>query len=456
MRKPLFQPSMETIAFQTSAFGQMISAMITDMKETETRETIRESKFLDLLSKLVKKQTNMNIKFSTYTDKEDKSDYGPASVIIAKLSVNHIFNRYSFINLFIKQGSIVEALSLIEKNKAKETFIDTKNITVGGVFEEAESTIYISPNYLYNSSLTADEFAAIVLHEIGHVFYNFEYMDRVMTTNQVLATLLTEEYKAMEPGKRKVVLKKASTVLENNRIPLDELADSKTDGSAAVAIITSTVDGFYSETGSHFYDYSSCEQLADNFAARHGFARSLASGLHKIVSPYERDLRRLATINEIMAVVSAITVSAIAVVCVTIAATPLIALVYGILGFIWLRGMTLGNLNDTPGYGDAQWVRYDDLRVRLKRIREQIVIFIKTAKVNSKALTDALNDLDVIDKLISDTPEPTDGVVKKLYEFFNPRSKSNRQVKEIQRTLEELSTNVMFIYAAKLSQIKAA
>ena len=70
--------------------------------------------------------------------------------------------------------------------------VDRETSTVGKDFTDLVMCIQVTKGlFLTNagvgiSDFTPEEIAAIILHEVGHIFTYFEYMGEVVTTNYVL------------------------------------------------------------------------------------------------------------------------------------------------------------------------------------------------------------------------------------------------------------------------------
>lgn len=462
MRKPLFGPSLEMIAFQSTMFGELLTGVVedirNDVKSGKLKTVEQMNKALEDISRLIKKQTNLTIKVE-YLDKKGYGD--DICIYLPLLSLNHIFNRYADIVNYIEKKDTDAIVSALKKFKDEDNWIDTEKVWVSGAFAAASGTMVIGSDFFIKNTVTPEELVSMILHEVGHMFYNLEYMDRASTTNQMLAGFAMEEFQQLPPGKRKVIFQKAQVALQKSGIkelPLDALAEAKTTAETTTIFLTSVFDANRSHTDTPYYDFRANEALADNFCARYGFAKHLTTCLAKLGGGFNKkmyyELQQEESTSALGLLVMGPLMIAAGVVGSTIAAAGATGvLLIGVLCTV-ANGIDLrGQQKNYYAHNQELYYSYDDLRVRMQRLREQVVAQLKNTS-NKKLFTRLIQDIAEMDKVIADTPLPAPSLITKVFEYFDSSRRQARDYRALQRLLEEFAANDLFINAAKLQSIK--
>ena len=94
---------------------------------------------------------------------------------------------------------------------------------------------------------------------------------------------------------------------------------------------------------------------------------------------------------------------------------------------------------------------YDTARVRFARIREQAIEHIKQTKMSKEDKQGVLKAIEVIDKYIDETKVHTP-LLTRLFNMFGDNKRVIDQM-ELQRQLERLAANDLFIGAARLQTV---
>ena len=167
-------------------------------------------------------------------------------------------------------------------------YVDLKNSTVSGVFSQYPIKIGIGEFFFkdetgQHSAFSAEEVTAILIHEIGHAFTTFEYLSKTVMTSLVVSTSVKNSMGINEPDKRaKVIVKAASDA----GVALDREYVKETIGkhgeSADVVFLTKHVKDLNKLTKTNYYDARNCEQIADQFAVKHGAGAALGSALERL------------------------------------------------------------------------------------------------------------------------------------------------------------------------------
>ena len=116
-----------------------------------------------------------------------------------------------------------------------------------------------------------------------------------------------------------------------------------------------------------------------------------------------------------------------------------------VLGVFYFIGMFL-----ISGEGDGKKVyRYDDLKIRYLRIKEQAIERLKDKNLKASDKKQLLEDIEYMQKII-DRTVVFKSIVDRLYNLL-PSNKKIRNDVELQRQLEMLNANDLFIGASKLA-----
>ena len=93
---------------------------------------------------------------------------------------------------------------------------------------------------------------------------------------------------------------------------------------------------------------------------------------------------------------------------------------------------------------------YDDTKYRYKRIRDQMVEMLKDVTLFSKEQTqDIINQIKSLDNIVGERGKYKN-IVTAFMDFLTPSSRDKAASINMQRLLESLSANDLFIRAASL------
>ncbi len=91
---------------------------------------------------------------------------------------------------------------------------------------------------------------------------------------------------------------------------------------------------------------------------------------------------------------------------------------------------------------------YDKLEIRFKRIKEQIIQYIKNNKLQSKDVKNALESIKHIEGVMAQISN-YDGFIKPILNMLDPKSRAAINAREIQAKLETLASNDLYVKAAE-------
>lgn len=341
--------------------------------------------------------------------------------------------------------------------------VDLQKCKVTGIFSEYVAPMWLNITQLVRTfKMSSAEITAVFLHELGHGFSGCEYSNRLNSTNQILAELLRDTNKKKNLP-RDYHFKELQKI---NPKTTQEQVDKMMNGKNIIMgpeAFRFTKDMIQSQMPENRYNENTFETLADNFAARWGYGEALTGALERLYQDPTYKFR-MSTFGQI--VFSAASILYIAYILViffkylaasmtvlsggTLAVGSLAAalgsgmVLYGFIG-ISLTLLAVIVLHSTH----AHPMTYDDLKYRYQRVRNQYVDLIKDAELPPKQIKSAIDSIKAMDKLVADKKSFTNFATI-VIDFLTPGSgKIDRDI-EIQRLLEELSANDLYIKAASL------
>ena len=421
MKKKLLS-GMESIAFQSGLFFKELAMVCQEIKEhlDDKPDKNRLKEQFKQLAGIIKSHTGLNPVFEI-------AEFGPA-VAVPDLLKNHSLSEMASRDYF----SGGESLSAITtKGGPLKGTVNLKESKVTGFFSEVPFTIYM-PTWIFvkNTNFTAAEIASTLLHEVGHVFVYMEYLNRGVTTNVILSAL-SRKWANADDKEREVILISAAQALKLTSGGLDCAELSKTNKFDIVeaVIVTSVLEQSRSELGGSEYDLVNFEYLSDEFATRHGAGRDIVTALDKLhkFGSYEMAYRSLP--KYLMMEVAKVVLLLHPATC-----------IFALLG-IW------GDNSDNDNV-------YDLAPDRFRRVRNQLIERVKLKNIPKEHQEQLLQDIAVIDDVIvklNDRRTVTTLILEKVFTFT--KTSRRRKQLELQRELEALAFNNLFIKSAQLDSL---
>lgn len=424
--------SPESIAFQNDAFKKSLMSIFDQYRAGDPKKVSTDLEIA--LGKCIKDYTNMNVVVEV-------GDYA-TQISPPRIDKNSpALEGYGW-----KEGSLSKSsLAEIRKNQSKEVraLLDPQASYVHGYFADLEPvTMQLNGSMIYGNNgklyklfdgrvYESGELAALVLHEVGHLWAMFDLMVRFRTTNQILSTTMRQLDNTEDHAKRELIIKEAGEALHLENIDAQDLSN-KGGTTVYTILITNVARKNRSQSGVEGYDINSFEALADQFATRHGAGRDLVTVLDKLMlgSIYKRNWASYLYMEFVKVAVGAIGIG-------------LMATGSGGLGMYFFTAMATMMLADSHN----DW--YDKTGARFKRIRNQLVEQLKDPNLNKDASERIRIDIDVIDELNTKYKDYTQ-FVGLVYDYLIPSGVNKRKQIEFQQSLEELASNKLFVYANRL------
>ena len=418
--------ALEAIDFQTPEFAETIVGYIDKIFKCKNGKEADASDEAKKMKKAFLDKTGMNLQIKFNTD-------DPPCMMPVHINPDSILGDDFFKRHYATDGTKI----IKDIEKLNSGTIDLRNAKVTGIFSSLPVDIYMGFDDLKRSGLSSREIAAVLMHEVGHAFVGFELTFNTLLTNQILLaahkSLVNKDHTQYE-----YVLKTTERVLGENSGIYTELKDETDSKVVTVVLMTKFNEKRRSELGTAAYDYSAYEALADNFATRMGLGRELVTGLETILRihgapEYHRGTRITILVVQ---VVMNVYLSVLGII-----GGPVGMLIMGALIFLL---MTWGSSDGAKGNNT-----YDKLTIRYRRIREQIINYLKNRNLDQKLVKKLLQDLNVIDKVIEDARDYTSfyGVIGNI---IYPSNWVLSSRKNTQRVLEELAANDLYVKVAQL------
>lgn len=423
---------LEAIAFQSPEFANKMTSLMESILAMRSGKVADNSDEAKNLIKLVRDTTGMKVDIIFDTE------YAPCTLPF-HINPDSILGHTSLKDFYLEDS---EATMKRIKAVKGSSYIDLKNAKVSGIFSEINVPIYMGYYTLRGCKLTAKEIVAILAHEIGHNFVAYEMAFRTARTNQVLSAIS----KAQGGGDKdvyKYVLKTTEEVYDLKTGVLQELVDVKDQQTSLVVVLGQIEADTHNKsiTGNTTYDTTTFEAMSDNYAARLGLGRELVSGLEKLYktmgsAEFSQKTRIILTVIDTITVTQLI----LATRTLLIGSNPVMAsLVIVLTAFsLWMRldGRDHNNV-------------YDKLTVRFKRIKEQVITYLKDNKLPTKDVKIALQSIENMEKTIAEISEYK-GYLPAIFNMLDPASIKVNNAINIQKKLESIAANDLYIKAAQL------
>lgn len=432
--------ALESIQFQKSDLFNEITLCIGKMRDKSVvqAKAFYDGKEIKELSEVISKYTGITFGFGD-------CDFGPATYI-PRLD-QHIFDDVENIKIFQQfwdgydlHYDLRKVLKALDTDLIDGT-VSLKEAKVTGFFTKLKCWMFLPRDYLFDSTFINEELAAIVLHEVGHVFTSFEYLDRTVTTNQALGVMLKTMDNSTNGQDKKVVFAKAKEKLNLDDDSFKIIMDSNDKDLVTLVVMNRQIEDCKSELGASVYDVVSCEFLADQFSARHGAGRYLVTGLDKLFSRGMTNASAIylsATINSILITLSLV-----------ITGGPVIGLAVAVLAVL---GMAT-NAVYTASKLDTEFI-YDNSLTRLNRIKHQMVQRLKDSETPADEKKYIANYLDEVEPIIRKYSGDNDVKLRnRIAFFFSKKHKYDFEFMRLQKDLEELGNNDLFIMSEKLKTL---
>ena len=424
--------SLESIAFQNDSFGSDIESIIYKLKKlVDVNPSLKhdvdflESSGTDL-EKLIYSRLGLRVNLIINT-------YCPGAMIVFPINRNHILLK----DYWRDNYHIEDQAKLTKDLVGKKGTVDLKNAKLGGIFSEYKHTMYCDIIGNLDAGMTVPSVVAIILHELGHAFTYYEFSDRVSSTNQVMADIaLTVKDKA-DKSKRIYLFKELATKLDIDEKEFNDILEEDNRIIFGVKLFKKYMTSVSSLMEQVKYDETSSEQLADNFATRFGYGKHIVEALDVMMKGSAERSRGMYKVSVMLDLLVTLLMPLVAI------AGMVLFIPLGVF-YSFLLFIILTNSGDND-----KDMTYDDLKTRYSRVRHQLILQtqeLNISKSDLKALVDSIHQLDDI---IKGTQVFTP-LYTSIVNFFSSTNKSAKENIALQKVMETLTNNELFVKSAQL------
>lgn len=391
------------------ALGQEVEELMQVLfdRRSVTKKDIRECG----LDKLIQKHTGLKCKLIGENEGSPN-----AYAMFPHLTVDHVAHLEKEQKEMLRDYFEVKA-----PKKPVFGWVDIKNGRIGGDFLKIDHIIGLDVGFFSRDrNFTAAEITAIILHEVGHLFYWYAALSWSMSSNYYMEFLAKRVFNQQDP-KERILIATTGQLRNGDLKEIDEIANASSLDQIRLVMFNNNLEATNSALGINVYDHRGWEFLADKYAARAGYGAPLASGLRKMYKEFgEQPSSVLENIFQ-----------AVAVTFCAILMAPLVLLLLNIFNF--------------------QENIYDDNKKRLEIIRKQLIELMGEA-VDPADRKMLLKQIDQVGTLIKDMPDDSRTVFEFLQGQFGPTGRKLQRSLTTQKLLEHFANSELRVAAERLKQ----
>lgn len=410
---------LEAISRQSDAFFKELTSAVTEaVKKYKSSDPDIIEEDLKAMSAIIKHHTNLTITPSI-------GNMGPAIGIpdlYRRSAIRSPFNDYMY-NADLQRKLWESDGVVVGKVNFKTGYVD-------GFYATIPFTMYM-PHHIFqrNSGFSAEEIAAIMLHEVGHAFICVALLAHTTVTTFLL-NFISNNWISATKKEREHWLISINRTKGDNAIDVEALAAIDDVKVVEVVIIASVNDEMRSEMGYSYYEMVAFESMADNYATRYGAGRALATALDKYhyANIQKRDLNAY-LILELFKIVPFLLPSSLFV-------------------ELWKR------ISRKFIAYDFGCPLYDSPFDRIRRIRMGMIDDIKNFELSDKDKKEALNEIKQLDEILTTTKDRRQFIALVLEKISFTETAKRRRGAEFYRELEMLASSNLYVRSAELDLLK--
>lgn len=425
--------SLEAIQRQDGRFFKELSDCIEKLKNIPE---ISESDIAKSdLPKIIKKHTNMLVSFNLQKHTWD------AAVYFIEIDKNHV--------LFEQRSSFIAYITSNHETKKLEEIggVNLSSGKVSGIFTEVPIKVTLGTNFFTRQTnqnhginyFSPQEVASIILHELGHAFSTFEFLgSTVMTGLLISSTVRGVMDMPAGPARTKIVTKACDNA--NIKLTEDQVQDilRRYGENADAVILSEAIRPGAALTKTKVYDARNFEQMADQFAVKHGGAPDLASGLEKLAKlGWNINYRHPVTyaVFEVMKITY------------TLVSLAVSTAVFPPLGILKLM-IVISNI--------AEVKIYDDPKDRFIKMKHELISDLRVLDKNSadsvQIRKQIVESIELVERQIN-TVKDRETVSKAVWNVLTPWGRNRAQQEHKQKLLENAIDNELHLKSAQLQSL---
>lgn len=325
-----------------------------------------------------------------------------------------------------------DALKGKNSGKVLDAWVDREEGKVFGWYQDIDVPIYIGYDAVVSLKggwdTTEGEICGVISHEIGHVITMLIAMSYMARTNQVLYDVHKSLLGVGGVEDRVRILRQTAARENIDLDDVESLARQNNKDAVTTVVVGGMLRRIRSELGNDIYDMRGFESLADNFAAKHGYALDLVTALDKMsFMSGQRAGRVKQTLMAIFELMVHIAVSVTT------------------FGFYALLLFFVFNPTEKI---------YDDPKDRFQRLRNELVNQLKDNTIPTLKRQQILDDLSQIDGVMA-RYHGNRTVYETIYEFIRQPGREANLARKLNQQFEKMANNELYVMSAKLQQLGA-
>lgn len=423
---PIVRSATEALRYQQRP--QLYQALVSTFKDALEGDLLAVQR----AGGVIQHATNMSISVVQY-----HSLLPGAFVHFSSFDVNNILRNPGLRSL---EGEKV-SMSAFAKALTDERAAVNSDGSVNGVFTKFPATVYLASG-LFDGSFTAEEIAAITLHELGHVYGYFDMIGRTLLSSVAIAQLeeLLQGVENLET--RSHYIESTVKVLSLKELSPDELARKEDEGNLRYVLIREVIDKLATEAGDERAFNGETEFLADSYAVRMGAAAPLVSGFVKIAKKHgDRSFmdRKAYVSTEATKVMLTLLMGGVAT---ALFPAPVFAVGSVIAAVVMAKtAQDITERNTVPE--------------RLDAIHHGLVALLKDKQLPKEAQSSLLKDVEYVSTLREEVKDRFT-VMGAILHTLSPLARRTYKQIKLQQELSRLIHNDLFIKAAQLKQLSGS
>lgn len=423
---PIVRSAMEALRYQRRP--QLYQSLVSTFKDALDGDLLAVQRAGDV----IKHATNMPITAVTYPAPRPN-----AFIQFTAFDVNNILRSPGLRSLEGEKVSMSAFAKALEEERASVN----SDGSVNGVFTKFPSTISIA-SCMLNGSFTAEELAAIVLHEVGHQYNYFDMLGRSLLASVAIAQLeeLLQGIENLET--RSHYIESTAKVLTLKNIDADELARKEDENNLRYVLVREVIAKLVTDAGDERAFNGESEFLADSYAVRMGAAAPLVSGFVKVA----KQLGDRSFLNK-----KAFLATEATKVMLTLLMAGSAALMFAQPTFV--VGTVVAALLLSVTAQDI--TERNTAAERLEAIHHQLIAVLKDRSLPKEAQSALLKDAEYISTLRETVKDRFTIMGAILYTLSPLARRTYKQIK-LQQELSRLIHNDLFIKAAQLKQLSGS
>lgn len=319
---------------------------------------------------------------------------------------------------------------MLNKIHNRKGYVNRKLARVGGYLSEVRHFLIIDFFSLKEYDITANELAAIILHELGHAFDGLENHNKLESTNRAIMDVLNE----LHENKPDTVDYVFSNKVTRKEFAEAAMSDEKVQKDFCSELAMEFLGEIKSQMGHSKYDETNFENMADSFATRFGMGGQIVSGLHKLNMATGQTYQNSDAIYTTYYTIQVL----------LYASLFLFIPVFGVIVFTLVMAYLFKS--------DQGTMTYDFPLERYNRVKNTIINGTKNLDLPKEVLEDMMEQFYTITSIIDQTAhlKPLTTIVG---DVLFPSSRKSSYYIDLQQKIENTLNNHLFVKSAQLRVI---